>query len=271
MTKNSHRPVEPEPGNAGGGKKTLIITFHSYKGGTGKTLLAVNLASILAARGKKTCLLDLDFSAPSLHTIFKNVESDFWLNDFLNRGCEIDKVLRCYDSDYGAKGKLFVGLANPSCEAIREMSSKDRNWEMQALCRLLSLKSSLLEELGFDFVIFDTSPGLQYSSINAVFSGDVTFLVTSLDRSDMAGTQFMIKDLYKSFKKKTEIILNKVPLDFSNSRKTEIKSVFLKAPIIGVIPCSCDVMKTEGEYFFASKKPHHVLTRTLQKIATKII
>jgi septum site-determining protein MinD len=250
--------------------KTLIITFHSYKGGTGKTLLSVNLATILAARGKKTCLLDLDFSAPSLHTIFKNAESNFWLNDFLNRGCEIDKVLRCCDSDYVAKGKLFVGLANPSCEATREMSSKDRKWEMQALCRLLSLKSSLLDKLDFDHVILDTSPGLQYSSINAIFSADVTFVVVTLDRSDIEGTRFMIKDLYKFFEKKIEIILNKVPSDFNNSRMVEITRVFPKVPLIGVIPCSCDVLKAEGEYFFASKKPHHVLTRTLQKIATKI-
>lgn len=248
----------------------MIITFHSYKGGTGKTLLSVNLATILAARGKKICLLDLDFSAPSLYTIFKTGESNFWLNDFLNKSCDIEKTLRCCDSDYITKGKLFVGLANPSCEAIREISSKDRKWEMRALCRLLSLKSSLLGKLNFDYVILDTSPGLQYSSINAVFSSDVTFIVTTLDRSDIEGTQFMIEDLYKFFEKKTEIILNKVPLDFSNSRKTEITPALLKVPIIGVIPCSCDVLKAEDEYFFASKKPHHVLTRTLQKIATEI-
>lgn len=248
----------------------MIIAFHSYKGGTGKTLLSVNLATILAARGKKTCLLDLDFSAPSLHSIFKNVESDFWLNDFLNRVCEIDKVLTCIDSDYVAKEKLYVGLANPSTKALREMSSKDRKWEMQALCRLLLLKKTLLDKLSFDHVILDTSPGLQYSSINAIFSADVTFIVTTPDRSDVAGTQFMLKDLYNFFEKKTEIILNKVPSGFSNSRMSEITQAFLKVPIIGVIPCSCDVLKAEGEYFFASKKPHHVLTRTLQEIAVKI-
>jgi len=51
--------------------KALIITVHSYKGGTGKTLLSVNLAAMFADRGKKTCLLDLDFRAPSLCVIFK--------------------------------------------------------------------------------------------------------------------------------------------------------------------------------------------------------
>jgi hypothetical protein len=41
-------------------------------------------------------------------------------------------------------------------------------------------------------------------------------------------------------------------------------------PIFGAIPCSCDILETEGEYFFAYKKPNHVFTKTLQKVAARI-
>jgi MinD-like ATPase involved in chromosome partitioning or flagellar assembly len=248
----------------------LIITVHSYKGGTGKTLLSVNLAAMLADRGKKACLLDLDFRAPSLYVIFKTGESEYWLNDYLNRACEIDSVLKDCSSYCMAKGKLFVGFANPSTEAIREMASKDRKWEMEALCRLLSLKNSLLEKLRFDYVIFDSSPGLQYSSINAVVSADVVLVVTTLDKSDIEGTQRMIKGLNELFKKKTGVILNKVPFDFLPREKRERKLESLQLPIFGAIPCSCDILEAEDEYFFASKKPNHDFTKTLQKVATRI-
>jgi MinD-like ATPase involved in chromosome partitioning or flagellar assembly len=247
----------------------LIITFHSYKGGTGKTLLSVNLGTLLANSGKKTCLLDLDFSAPSLHSIFKNVETEYWLNDYLNRACEIDKVLNECRSTYVAKGRMFVGLANPSAEAIRDMSSKDRKWEMEALGRLLSLKDSLLEGLHFDYVILDTSPGLQYSSINAVVSADFVLVITTLDESDIEGTQRMIQDLYRLFERKTAVILNKVPFDSLLLEKRERKFESLQLPVVGAIPCSCDILEAEG-YFFASNKPYHVLTRTLQEVAAKI-
>ena len=248
-----------------------IIAIHSYKGGTGKTSLAVNLAATYAKRGKKVCLMDLDFRAPSLHVVFKNGKCEYWLNDYLNGVCEIDRVLT--ECNYVAKGKMFVGLANPSTEAIREMVSKDRRWEMRALGRLLSLENSLLKELHFDYVIFDTSPGLQYSSVNAIISADVVLVVTTLDKSDVEGTQRMIRELYELFEKKTEVIENKVPVEFlpsKNRKRKRIDLETLQLPMLGAIPCSCDVLNAEGEYFFASEKPNHPFTKTLQEMATKI-
>jgi septum site-determining protein MinD len=248
----------------------LIIAFHSYKGGTGKTLLSVNLASILASKGKKICLLDFDFSAPSLYTIFKKNQKKFWLNDFLNRACKIDRVLNCCSSIYAPNGNLYVGLANPSTKAIREMSSKDRKWEMQALGTMLSLKNYISDKLDFDYVILDTSPGLRYSSINAVFTSDISFLVTSLERSDLKGSQFMLEDLYKLFKKKTKIILNKVPREFSSSKQTEKLPFFLDEPVEMSIPCFCDLPKSDNKFFFALKYPDHAFSKTLYEMAERI-
>ena len=54
------------------------IAFHSYKGGTGKTTIAANLASLLAKKGYRVFLLDLDVYAPSLHSYFdKNPKKYF--------------------------------------------------------------------------------------------------------------------------------------------------------------------------------------------------
>lgn len=103
----------------------------------------VNLAIIFAKMGKRVCLLDLDLRAPSLHSTFKNGKKH-WVNDFLNKACTIDNVLTDCSTEAMGKGKLLVGLANPSTETIREMAAKDRKWEMEALGRLLSLKMSLL-------------------------------------------------------------------------------------------------------------------------------
>lgn len=43
------------------------ITFYSYKGGTGRSLLLINTAYYLASKGCKVVVLDLDLEAPGLH------------------------------------------------------------------------------------------------------------------------------------------------------------------------------------------------------------
>jgi len=249
-----------------------IIAVHSYKGGTGKTLLSVNLAATFAKRGRKVCLFDLDFRAPSLATILKVEKSDHWLNDYLNGTCDIDKVLIDLSDKVGNNGKLFVALANPATEAIRDMSAKDRKWEMRALGRLLALRDSLLSDMGFDYLLFDTSPGLQYSSINAIVSADLVVVATTLDRSDVDGTRRMLRELYDLFEKKTEIVLNKV-LDAAKSKKQEVqeqtKDVY-QVPLLGVIPCYCDVLRAEGGIVFAQEKPDHPFTKLLEEMAEEI-
>ncbi|MDX3840580.1 FxSxx-COOH system tetratricopeptide repeat protein [Streptomyces europaeiscabiei] len=47
-----------------------IITFYSYKGGTGRTMALANTAWILASNGKRVLAVDWDLEAPGLHRFF---------------------------------------------------------------------------------------------------------------------------------------------------------------------------------------------------------
>jgi MinD-like ATPase involved in chromosome partitioning or flagellar assembly len=223
---------------------------------------------IFADKGKRVCLLDLDLRAPSLSSTFKN-NNAYWVNDYLSKACNIDGILTDCTPSYIKEGRLFVGLADPSIAAIREMSSKDRKWGLEALGRLLSLKSYLLKDVDFHYVIFDSSPGLQYSSINAIVAADMVLVVTSIDKSDVEGTQRMIHDLYDLYEKKTGIVVNKVPQTILSGR-THLKLDTHQLPIVELVPCSCDVLRSGGEYLFAFEKTEHPVTQILRKIATKI-
>jgi septum site-determining protein MinD len=250
-----------------------IIAVHSYKGGTGKTLLSVNLAAALVKHGKKVCLFDLDFRAPSLFAIFKVENVECWLNDYLNGTCDISKVLVDLSSRMQGDGKFFVGLANPATEAIRDMSAKDRKWEMHALGRLLSLRNTLLNDKEFDYLIFDTSPGLQYSSINAIVTADFVVVATTSDRSDVDGTRRMLRELYNLFEKKTGLVLNKVLDSASTSKKTEMQSkvkAMYQVPMLGLVPCFCEILRAEGNHIFVQDKPDHPFTKILDEMAKKI-
>jgi len=250
-----------------------IIAVHSYKGGTGKTLLSVNLAATFAKAGKKVCIFDLDFRAPSLFAILKTPSADFWLNDYLNNTCEIDKALVNLSSRIPGDGKFYACLANPSTEAIRDMSSKDRKWEMRALGRLLALRETLLKDNKFDYLFFDTSPGLQYSSINAIVAADFVVVATTGDRSDVDGTKRMLAELYNLFEKKTGLVLNKVLDASATAKKTEMQNKIkadYQVPMLGMVPCFCEILRAEGNLIFVQDKPDHPFTKILAEMARKI-
>ena len=66
-----------------------IITFYSYKGGTGRSMALANVAWILASNGKRVLTLDWDLEAPGLHRYFhpfmvdKELSSSDGLIDFV--------------------------------------------------------------------------------------------------------------------------------------------------------------------------------------------
>jgi hypothetical protein len=58
-----------------------ILTFYSYKGGTGRTMALANVAWILASRGKRVLMIDWDLEAPGLHRYFAPFLADAELGE----------------------------------------------------------------------------------------------------------------------------------------------------------------------------------------------
>ena len=48
-----------------------IVTFYSYKGGTGRSMALANIAWILASKGLRVLVIDWDLEAPGLHRYFQ--------------------------------------------------------------------------------------------------------------------------------------------------------------------------------------------------------
>ncbi len=66
-----------------------IITFYSYKGGTGRSMTLANVAWLLASNGKRVLAVDWDLEAPGLHRYFspflvdRNLTSSEGIIDFV--------------------------------------------------------------------------------------------------------------------------------------------------------------------------------------------
>lgn len=202
---------------------TQCIAFHSYKGGTGKTTIACNLAAMLSSKGYNVSLLDLDVYAPSLHAYF-DCNPNKWINDLLFENIDVHDIMVDVTpavAKYAANGankklgKLLVGFSNPQKEEIYKLegSIKTANANIQLLRRFVQLREDLISDYDSDYVILDTSPGIRYWSINSLAVADVLFLTLKYGDLDIEGTIKMAKDIYGSFTKfgsKSFLLLNKV-------------------------------------------------------------
>ena len=251
------------------------FTLHSYKGGTGKTTLGANLAAILAKKGRDVAILDLDFQAPSLHTLFGLSAGTRYLNDYLTEEVSHKEVLNDRSASLDVKGKLVVAFSNPDVEAIRSQLSKDRKWHMQALSQLLNLKKKL-ESDGFDYVILDSAPGVHYSSVNAIVVSDFTIIIAKIDNFDFDGTLNLLNGLYDPLDKKTYLLFNKVvPPLFEEPRHTQMSQTISemfskKTDIIGYLPCYCEVPLGMGSEIHALTQPKSPFVIGVKQVASDL-
>jgi MinD-like ATPase involved in chromosome partitioning or flagellar assembly len=83
----------------------------------------------------------------------------------------------------------------------------------------------------------------------------------------------MLRELYDLFEKKTELVLNKVLDGSVKSGKEEVKNRLrdvYQVPLLGIVPCFCDVLKAEGGFIFAQDKPDHPFTKIVEEMTNKI-
>ena len=74
------------------GKRAKVLTFVPTVGGCGGTTVAVNVAASLAARGHKTCLIDLDLVRGGVASSF-DLRPSYTVADVMNSGERVDQQL----------------------------------------------------------------------------------------------------------------------------------------------------------------------------------
>jgi formylglycine-generating enzyme required for sulfatase activity len=97
-----------------------IVTFYSYKGGTGRSMAMANVAWLLASAGKRVLAIDWDLEAPGLHRYFEPFLDDKSLE---NSTGVIDFVLEfamaaVSNSESARPGDWFLSYSNILLHAV---------------------------------------------------------------------------------------------------------------------------------------------------------
>ncbi|WP_458746732.1 ParA family protein [Candidatus Nitrosocosmicus sp. T] len=286
-----------------------VIAFHSYKGGTGKTTLAVNLSANLVSKGYNVLLIDMDVYAPSLYVYF-NIQPKKWINDYLNDKISFSDSI--YDFSHVLKefhlntrikenvGSFHTVFSNPSKQEITDLDSvmrKDSS-KSQMLKKMLFLKETGIADTDYDYIILDTSPGIRYWSINSLAISDTIFLSLKMDNIDIEGTKHLAMDVYGSFTSYGTIsylLLNRVagycePPEIPDpgssiygenspsfgslvlEQNETIKNLerLIKMDVISMIPCYCDMQFERQEYLTALKNPDHPFSKKIDELSKRI-
>jgi chromosome partitioning protein len=149
-----------------------IITITNQKGGCGKTVTAINLASGLARNGSKTLLIDLDPQAP------------------LAPGLSVRPPADLLPIAEAIKKRRVGEIALPTPTANLFVAPGDVSLDHQALANE-PLRDTILQralapvKAGFDYILIDTPPHLDLVTLNAIMAADWLILPCDADKESL--------------------------------------------------------------------------------------
>lgn len=137
---------------------TVFLTHLAYKGGVSKTTDVHNKADYLGRLGFKVCTVDLDHQCNLTHRYGVYDTNNTAANMFLGGEVNIINVSENVD--------LIAG--HPAMDDVeRKLESKNGQYEI--LYFWLAKNSEKLNLSQYDFILFDTRPGLDLAAKNAVY------------------------------------------------------------------------------------------------------
>ncbi|MGY5858912.1 MAG: AAA family ATPase [Candidatus Thorarchaeota archaeon] len=169
------------------------ITVHSFKGGTGKSLISVALAHSFSLDGEKVLLIDGDYGAPCLESFFPQKGKSKPFPDFLKGQAKLKEVV-----SETIFPNLFIGYAPPPSFG-EEIIRADVATHGRYLKRLLE-GIEVAREMGFDKIVIDNSSGITLPAINHLSCSDKSVIALRPVRYGVESTYALIDTIYKKLR-----------------------------------------------------------------------
>ena len=229
-----------------------VVATHSFRGGSGKTFIALNLAAFSARSGVKTIIMDCDFNSPSFQSnLLSNSRNHSFANDYLLGRCKEDDII-----SHTSIPNLDVIFSNPKPVLGKGLLDSKENIHWKALQRFTELRNYLTEQ-DYKRFILDTTPTLSFNSISALTVADSIILVHRPVFHSIELALYILQTIYSSLEKSLKqrlfyLLFNQVPIGSTNEVKnllntltTEFKK-HLDIKLLGNIPhdTSMDLLDT---------------------------
>lgn len=251
------------------------ISLLSYKGGVGKTCIAIDIAIHLIKQGNNVYLLDSDILAPSLYRYFK--VKVVWFDDYMLDIGSLNNCIQEIDNLPQTPGKLFVSFTNPNNK--RNLTSDSFN--MLLAEKIKHFKSILEEQYHIDYLILDNSPGENLFTKTLCYEIDSNLFITKVKSNDLLGVVQMITNLNMKPDSNCAIIANQMPEELMNNEthqkmqdilQEEIRKrkKNLKVKFLGFIGMSSSIQRIEIEKALQSVKTSSEAFKDISNIVDEI-
>jgi MinD-like ATPase involved in chromosome partitioning or flagellar assembly len=244
-----------------------VISLHSFRGGTGKSNITANLATVLALTGKRIGIIDTDIQSPGIHVIFKLTEDRVkrTLNDYLWQQCRIQDAAYDVTPPQVTEGKVYLV---PSSIRINEIS---RVLHEGYDARILKDGfKELIGALDLDLLLIDTHPGLNEETLLSIAISHVLVIILRPDQQDFQGTSVTLEVAKKLGVPYMFLVLNKVLPDVEpgvyRSQLTDTYATRVGA----VLPLSTDIVRLASADVFCLLQPHHAFSQEIKELGLKI-
>ena len=210
-----------------------IISIANQKGGVGKTTTSINIAAILAKKGKKVLLIDTDPQGNATSGVGVNKEQEFSVYDVLVGEVEFEKTLQDTNIKNLKVCPSNINLAGAEVELVSMMSREHM------------LKEGL-EEIKdkFDYIIIDCPPSLGLITLNAFTASDSVLIPVQCEYYALEGLGQLLntinlvrKHLNKNLQVEGAVLtMYDVRTNLSNQVVKEVKRYFENKVYKTVIP-----------------------------------
>ena len=164
------------PTLAGGNARVIAVT--SGKGGVGKSNISVNLALLLAQKGKRVLLVDADMGLANVDVLLGMIPQ-FTLVNVLNGQKKLSEIII-----EGPLGIRLVASGSGGVQELADLNETQRNNFLQSLSDLQS---------DADIVLIDTGAGLHRNVLAFVLAAEEILLVTTPEPTALMDAYGMIK------------------------------------------------------------------------------
>jgi len=246
-----------------------VISVHSFRGGTGKSNAAANVATLLAAEGQRVGVVDTDIQSPGIHTLFGlNQEAiRYSLNQYLWGTCDITQAAHDMTASLDPRLAGRVYLVPSSIRANDIARVMREGYDVGLLNEGFR---QLVKELSLDVLILDTHPGLNEETLLSIAMSNTLAIVLRPDHQDYEGTSVTLSVARKLKVPDLVLVVNKTPPVFDPQEVKERVETAYDCEVAAVLPHSDELMALSSAEIFALRNPHHPVTGLLREIAARL-